>query len=223
MLVLLIEDNRNLAANMIEYLEEDGFECDYAETGLFGQQLALQHRYDVIILDLNLPDINGIELCQNLRQQGQTLPIILLTAQDSLEHKLNGFDAGSDDYLVKPIAMAELSARLEVINKRQSNHHSSVLSIGDLSVDLNRRDVTRAGQNIQLTRACYEILVLLMQTSPNVVTKEQICQRIWHGNSPDSDALKSHIYQLRKQVDRPFEQALICTVRGVGLVLKSTS
>lgn len=220
MLVLLIEDNRDLASNMIEYLEDEGFACDYAQTGGFGQELALKQHYDAIILDINLPEIDGLTLCHSLRARGKSLPIIMLTARDSLDNKLEGFNAGADDYLVKPFALAELCARLTALSRRNLPQ-LGLLKMADLTVDLDSRQVSRNHKSIKLTKACWELLVMLMQTSPKVVTRAQMEQKIWHGDPPDSDSLKSHIYQLRKHIDRPFDQELIQTVRGVGLVMKA--
>ena len=222
MLVLLIEDNRNLAANIIEYLAEDGHECDYAATGNLGLELALKQTYDAIILDINLPDTTGIKLCQTLRAQGKSLPIIMLTARDTLENKLEGFNAGADDYLVKPFAMAELSARINALARCNTTSWGQ-LQVADLTLDLDSREVTRGNSPIQLSKACWEILVMLMQASPKVVTREQMEQKVWQGSPPESDSLKSHIYQLRQNIDKPFEHKLISTVRGVGLVLAASA
>lgn len=219
MLVLLIEDNRDLAANMIEYLEDEQFEVDYAQSGTFGLEQALKNLYDVVVLDINLPDIDGFSVCQQLRKHGKSLPIIMLTAKDALEHKLQGFNAGADDYLVKPFAMAELSARLYALSRRRLPQLAQ-LQVADLTVDLDNRTVMRDQQPIHLPKACFELLVLLMQASPKVIHRRQMEQLLWQGDTPDSDALKSHIYQLRKHIDKPFASDLLHTVRGVGLVLK---
>lgn len=219
MLLLLIEDNRDLAANIIEYLEEEQFDCDYADCARLGLALALKNPYDGIILDINLPDKDGFQLCRELRKQGLSLPVLMLTAKDALEHKLEGFSAGTDDYLVKPFAMAELCARLNALSKRNRSQLGQ-LQIADLKVDLDTHTVIRAQQPIQLPKACFELLVLLMQASPKVIARSQMEQFLWQGNVPDSDVLKSHIYQLRKNIDKPFSNDLIHTVRGVGLVIK---
>lgn len=223
MLVLLVEDNRVLAANMIEYLEAYGFECDYADNGNLGLKLALEQRFDVILLDIMMPGMDGINLCSAIRENGISTPVLMMTAKGNLEDKLEGFDVGANDYLVKPFQLPELVARLKVLSSYQQTYPqkcNTKLSIADLTMNTAEYKVTRAGQEIALSKAGWLILELLMKASPNVVTKSQIQSVLWPDELPNSDALKSHIYQLRQQIDKPFSSALISTVRGVGLVLK---
>ncbi|GHB59139.1 DNA-binding response regulator [Psychrosphaera saromensis] len=231
MLVLLVEDNRVLAANIIEYLEAYGFECDYADNGNLGLTLAREQRFDVILLDIMLPGMDGINLCSAIRDHGISTPIIMMTAKGTLEDKLEGFDVGANDYLVKPFQLPELVARLKVLSSYQQSYHQNTgypqkgntqLSVGDLTMDTAEYKVNRAGQEIVLSKAGWQILELLIKASPNVVTKSEIQRVLWPDELPNSDALKSHIYQLRQQVDKPFSSALISTVRGVGLVLKKS-
>ncbi|KGJ92864.1 response regulator transcription factor [Colwellia psychrerythraea] len=219
MLVLVIEDNRTLAANIIEYLESHNFECDYASNGHLGLQLAKKHSFNAIILDIMLPGKDGMTLCKSLRDAGVKTPVIMLTARDTLEDKLQGFTAGADDYLIKPFALAELLARVEVLIKRTANVNVA-LTFADLSMNIDLRTVSRAGHVIELNKVSWQILEALLKASPKVITRQDIEQIIWQDQLPDSDALKSHIYKLRQLVDKPFEQALIQTVRGVGLILK---
>ncbi|GLS91118.1 DNA-binding response regulator [Psychromonas marina] len=220
MIVLVVEDNRTLAGNISEFLEAHGFECDYADNGNLGLRLAMTQAFNVIILDLMLPGKDGMSICTELRNSGITTPILMLTARDSLEDKLQGFNAGADDYLVKPFDLPELVARVKALSKRV-NKQENKLVVNDLSMEVDLRIVTRAGQRIELNNACWKILEALMRTYPKVVTRQQIEQVVWPDQLPDSDVLKSHIYKLRQQVDKPFDSPLIQTVRGVGLVLGS--
>lgn len=219
MLILIIEDNRPLASNIIEYLESEGFDCDYAERGDHGLELASNGNYDAIILDIMLPKLNGLQLCQKLRESANNTPVLMLTARDTLEDKLQGFDKGADDYLVKPFDLPELVARIKVM-LRHRHHVSECLQLGDLSMDIARHKVTRNGVPIDINPVCWKILEALLRVSPDVLSRQKIEQLIWQDQPPDSDALKSHIYQLRKAIDKPFTSALIHTVRGVGIVLK---
>lgn len=219
MLVLVVEDNRALASNIIEYLEAYGYECDYADNGSLGLKLAKNQAFNAIVLDIMLPEKDGMSLCSELREAGINTPVLMLTARDTLEDKLEGFKAGTDDYLVKPFDLPELVARIQVLTKRTSKSDTK-LKVSDLIMDIGLREVTRSGQPIALNKARWNILELLMRTYPQVVTRQQIEESIWPDQLPDSDVLKSHIYKLRQAVDKPFDTQLIQTIRGVGLVLK---
>ncbi len=168
--VLLIEDDKDLAEAISDYMELDGFEFDFAYNGLSGHKLALNHPYDIILTDLNMPKMDGIDVCQSLRDKGVTTPILMLTARDTLSDKLMGFAAGSDDYLVKPFAMDELKVRLLALARR-SKGVVTRLSIGDLVVDLDKHQATRSGQPLKMPPVCWRMLVCLMQNSPNIVRK----------------------------------------------------
>lgn len=224
MAILVVEDNRALASNIIEFLEAHGFECDYADNGKLGLKLAIENTFDVIILDIMLPGLDGLQVCQSLRNQGFFTPVLMLTARDSLEDKLKGFDVGTDDYLVKPFDLPELVVRLKVLAKRVTkNRDQSQLMIGDLVMDRESHQVWRGTQEIKLNNSCWKILEALLLNSPKVVTRQQMEALIWPDELPDSDVLKSHIYKLRQLVDKPFKQTLIETVRSVGIVIKETN
>ncbi len=220
MLLLLVEDNRQLAANMIEFLEAEGFDCDYAERGDHGLALARSQTFDAIVLDLMLPGLDGLTLCNQLRAEGVSTPVLMLTARDALDDKLEGFDAGADDYLVKPFALPELVARLRALNKRR-NEPEQVLEVGDLRADLRAHLAERAGQPIQLNPSCWTLLVTLMRASPAVLSREALESAVWGDAVPDSDALRSHLYQLRKAIDKPFDKPLLHTLRHVGVALRA--
>lgn len=220
MLTLVVEDNRKLASNIVEYLEGEGFECDYAERGDHALALALEQPFDVIVLDIMLPGIDGLTVCERLRSQGIATPILMLTARDTLDDKLQGFRVGTDDYLVKPFALPELVARLRALVNRKSEP-SRLLQVGDLTADLRTRMVERDGRPIQLNPTCWELLITLMRASPAVVSREQLESSVWGDRVPDSDALRSHLYQLRKAIDKPFDRPLLHTFRHVGVALRS--
>ena len=219
LLVLLVEDNRQLAANIIEYFEGDDIECDYAERGDHGLQLAQQEQFDAIILDINLPGLDGLSICQQLRAEGDNTPILMLTARELLEHKLQGFNLGADDYLVKPFDLPELvvrrksRGRLAVTGKAQ-------LSIADLTLDLTLKTAVRQGKLLNLQPKGWALLVALAKASPAPLSRQVLEQVIWQDGVPDSDVLKSHIYQLRQVIDKPFNSPLLHTLKNVGLVLK---
>lgn len=219
---LIIEDNNDIAANIGDYLGTLGHIVDFAWDGISGMHLALTQQWDAIVLDIMLPGMDGLTLCRNLRDANPSnrTPILMLTARDTLTDKLAGFDAGTDDYLVKPFAMEELAARLRALIARNQPQDTGVIQIGDLIVNKAAVHVTRNGVEIQLNRACLKILTLLVEAYPNVVRRQEIEQQLWHDEPPDSDALRSHIYQLRSKLDKPFTYPLIHTVHGIGFQLR---
>lgn len=219
MLVLLVEDNRLLANNVIQYLALKGIECDYAENIAQAEQRLQDQKFDVIVLDLNLPDGDGIVACARWKAQCIHTPVIMLTARSHLDDRLNGFEAGADDYLIKPFAMEELVARLKVLAQRRAP--TSNLTIGDLSIDFSTHEATRQGQLLPLSPTGWQILSLLARRSPETVEKVEIERIVWPDSPPDSDCLRAHIHLLRKIVDKPFGSELLHTIRGVGLSLRA--
>lgn len=217
---LLVEDNVSLAQTVIAYFDLEGIDCDYASNGSQGLELALLNDYQVILLDINLPRINGLEVCEMIRKQGVDIPVMMLTARDSLEDKLAGFDAGTDDYLVKPFELRELVARVKALFNRRSLH-SMKLEVGPLVMDLSLKTICREGQKLKLTPTCWKLLEILMRGSPNVVSREKMQNAIWtEPDLPDSNVLKVHLYKLRQQVDKPFSIKLIQTVSSHGVVIR---
>ena len=215
--VLLIEDHRDIAEMIYDYLESEGYAVDYADSGDAGLNFGSENHYDAIVLDVMLPGIDGYEVCRRLREESRVeAPVLMLTARDTLEDKLSGFESGADDYLVKPFDLEELGARLKALLRRQRRVDDDSLSVGDLTIDLKTHKVTRAGKTLTLTPIGKKILITLMQASPGVVDRKAIERSVWGDVPPDSDALRSHLYNLRKVVDRPFETALIHTVQGAG-------
>lgn len=218
--ILIIEDDSDLAANLYDYLEAKGHTADAAGDGVTGLHLAITHDYDVIIMDVNMPGMNGLAACRKLREEaGKQTPVLMLTAKDTLNDKLAGFESGADDYLVKPFALQELLARLTALSKRRHKESAQVMQVADLSFNPNTLEVRRADQVISLTPTGLKILELLMRKSPNVVTRQEIENFIWKDSPPDSDALRAHIHTLRNAVDHPFGKPLIHTLHGIGFKL----
>lgn len=212
---LLVEDDLDLATALIDYMSLEDIDCDYAADGQVGYNLIMSNRYDVIILDLNLPKIEGLAVCERIRNNGVETPVLMLTARDTLDDKLEGFSRGADDYLVKPFAMEELLVRMKVLAKRRSGQVSK-LTIADLELDLSHRQATRAGVLLKLSPISLKILEVLMREYPSAVSREKIVQIVWGDEQPDSNSLKVHIFNLRKQVDQNGWEPLIQTIAGFG-------
>ncbi len=215
--ILLIEDNRDLARNLFDYFEAKGYTMDLAGDGISGLHLAASNPYDVLILDLMLPGMDGLTLCERLREAGKRTPVLMLTARDSLEDKIAGLEAGADDYVVKPFAMREVEARLRALVRRaQVREGASLLQVGDLSFDPDTLKVARGGRAVELPPIPLKILELLMRASPRVLPREELERGIWGDSPPDSDALRAHLHILRNAVDKDADRPLIRTLRGIG-------
>lgn len=222
--ILLVEDQAELAASIIDFLESQGHRLDYAADGRQGLNLALAGAYDVVLLDLRLPRIDGLEVCRQLRATSdRPIPILMLTARDTLDDKIAGFDAGADDYLTKPFALEELLLRCNALGRRHALHETHLLSVGDLTIDRRQRTAVRAGQPLQLHHTPFDILVALAEAHPAVITRSELADRIWGDEPPASDALATHIYSLRQALDRPFDTPMLKTLHGVGFRLEAAS
>ena len=217
-LVLLIEDNRNISEMVGEFLESRGFGVDYAADGLDGFRLASENSYDVIVLDLMLPGIDGIEVCRKLRQDAKkSTPVLMLTARDTIEDKVTGLDAGADDYLVKPFEVKELEARVRALIRRDRRQVSQeVFRVGELVLDTATLRLTRNSKDLQVSPIGLKLLTILMRESPRVVSRRDIEREVWGDMLPDSDTLRSHLYNLRKVIDKPFEKTLLHTIHSAG-------
>jgi DNA-binding response OmpR family regulator len=216
---LVIEDNYDLAANLVDFLEAKGHAVDAAADGITGLHYGIVNDYDVIILDLILPGLDGLTLCRKLREEaGKVTPVLMLTARDQLEDKIAGLDAGADDYVVKPFALREVEARLRALARRGRDQqaHASVLTVADLVFDTGTMRLTRAGRRIDLSPIPLRILEILMRASPRLVRREELERGVWGYEPPDSDALRSHIHLLRAAIDRDADTPLLHTQRGVG-------
>lgn len=219
--ILIIDDDAELAAAMAEFLELKGAECDFAYHGATGLNLACEHDFDVIVLDLMLPKINGFGVCQQLRERGCDTPVLMLTACDTHEEQLEGFNVGVDDYVVKPCSMPLLWARLQVLYKRNNPLYlKDILSVGDLTLYLKEHRACRAGDELKLTPTGWKILALLMRKSPNVVTRAELEDHLWPDGNVDTGNFNVQLHQLRKSVDKPYNRSLIHTLVGVGLTLR---
>lgn len=219
--ILLIEDQAELAASVIDFLEAAGHRLDYAADGRRGLDLALAESFDVLLLDLHLPRMDGLEVCRRLRERADRhLPVLMLTARDTLEDKVVGFETGADDYLTKPFALEELLLRCNALGRRHSSPDRQVLTLGELAIDRARRTASRAGQPLELHQTPFEILVALAEAHPAVITRSELADRIWGDDPPESDALATHVYNLRQVLDRPFATPMLRTMHGVGFRLE---
>ena len=217
--VLIIEDNASLAANIYEYLEACGHTADAAPDGESGLGLLALHRYDAVVLDWMMPRLDGMAMLERLRGGLKSrVPVIVITAKDQLENKLQGFMTGADDYVVKPVALAELEIRLRVLVQRTrlAREEAQVLEVADLRFDLGALEVTRAGKPVAMTPVRRRLLEYLMRKSPNLVRREELEALIWNERVPDNDVLRSHMHMLRKAVDGGAAHKLIKTVAGTG-------
>ena len=218
--LLLIEDQPDLAANLIDFLEAGGHIVDYARDGREGLRRALAERYDVVLLDLQLPRLDGIDVCRQLRTKADRhVPVLMLTARDTLEDKSVGFAAGADDYLPKPFALEEVLMRCRALSRRHQLHLGHVVEVGPIRVDKRQGKAWRDEMPLDLHHTPLEILVALVEAHPAVVTRSELSDRIWGDDPPDGGALSAHIYNLRQGLDKPFSTALLRTVHGVGFLL----
>ncbi len=218
MKILVIEDNRDIAANLAEYFEPLGHVLDFAEDGLAGLQLAISISFDAIILDVMLPGLDGFGVAKKLRQEhGINTPIIMLTARDQLDDKLEGFASGVDDYLVKPFSIKELEARLLILDKHgPAQSVESALAVDQLNFNPTTFSANRCEAALELNPIQRKILHHLMRHTDRVVTREELELIIWGHDVPDKDILRSHIYSLRSIIDKPFDYPLLHTIHGTG-------
>lgn len=217
MRILVIEDNRDILANVLDYLTLKGYGVDCAQDGVSGLHLACTGHYDLIVLDIMLPGMDGYMVCQRLREDARNeAPILMLTARDTLDDRLKGLHCGADDYLVKPFALAELVARIEAILRRSRGGRKHRLQVADLVYDRDTLEITRAGASLRLNPLTMKLLEVLMQKSPHVVRREVLEESLWGDDCPDSDSLRSHIHQLRQAIDKPFSTPLLHTLHGIG-------
>ena len=221
MRVLVIEDEVKTAAFLRKGLKEEGYTADVAHRGDEGLNLALSREYDLIILDVMLPGLDGWEVIKKIRSTHRDTPVLFLTARDAVQDRIKGLELGADDYLVKPFAFSELLARMHTILRRGPVRTEEKIRIADLEIDLMAHRVTRGGQRIDITPKEFALLSLLARRSGEVLTRTRIAERIWDIDfERDSNVVDVHMRRLRAKVDDPFEQKLIHTVRGVGYVLE---
>ncbi len=216
--VLIVEDHADIAEMVGAYLEDRDYVVDYAADGVTGLHLAVTNNYDAIVLDVMLPGMDGLEICSKVREEARNdVPIMMLTARDTLDDKVTGLDRGADDYLVKPFAIQELEARVRSLIRRHSGDiKKEILRVGDLTIDTSTLKVTRADKELLITPIGLKILSVLMRASPAVVSRRELERQVWGDILPDSDTLRSHLYNLRKVVDKPFDKNILLTVQGSG-------
>lgn len=222
MRILIIEDEKKVAKALKEGLERENFETKTAYNGEEGFFLINSERFDLIILDLNLPGRDGIEVLKTMRQSGKITPVLILTARDSVDSKVTGFETGADDYLVKPFAFPELVARIRALARRGNADQEMFLTLGDLEVDLITRKVVRNKRTIQLTAKEFELLDYFLRNKNKIVSREMLGKEVWNDigrATPLDNVIDVHITHLRKKLDDPFPKTILHTLRGVGFML----
>lgn len=223
MQLLIVEDDVSLSKSLQRGLRESGHECTVSRTGSNGLTLALSQQYDVVLLDLMLPDMQGLDLLKRIRSQGMRTPVIILTARGAVDDRVAGLNAGADDYLVKPFDFSELQARVSAVCRRAMHRPSSEMIVGPLRLDLTTRRVTRDGKEVDLTPTEFSLLEFLMRYAGQVVTRKMLCEQLWEADWEGmTNVIEVHINRLRSKVDRGFGDALIQTVRGRGYALRAS-
>ena len=222
MKILIIEDETKTGNYLKQGLTEAGFVADIARDGMDGVHLALTEAYDLVVLDVMLPGLDGWRVLQEIRRAGRDLPVLFLTARDHVEDRVKGLDLGADDYLVKPFAFSELLARVRTLLRRGKAMETEVLRAADLELDLRRRRVTRAGKRIDLTAKEFALLELLLRRQGEVLPRSLIASQVWGLNfDSDTNVIEVAVRRLRSKIDDDFEPKLIKTVRGMGYVLET--
>ena len=216
MRLLLVEDHVPLADELLAGLQRQGYAVDWLADGRDAVYQGSSEPYDLIILDLGLPGVPGLEVLAQWRAGGLSTPVLILTARDSWAERIEGLKAGADDYLIKPFALSELAARVEAVMRRAQGGGRRALQVGDLSYDLDTLEVTREGKLLKLNPVGLKLLAVLMQKSPHVLRREILEEALWGDDCPDSESLRSHVHQLRQVIDKPFAKPLLQTVHGVG-------
>ena len=215
--ILLVEDDSSLAGSLADYLSERSYEIDFAFNGLSCIELARRNEYAVIIMDVSMPMLDGLSACHRLRHDHRVdTPVIFLTARDTLDDKIAGYQSGGDDYLVKPFAPRELVCRIEALRKRQRTNHSVDKSIGRLNIHPRRLQVSHDGQTLDVHAVQMQILMLLANAAPDIVSKRALEAELWPDETPQSNPLRTHVYRLRRQLSEKFGHDFIDTVHGKG-------
>jgi two-component system, OmpR family, response regulator len=223
MRVLVVEDEARMASILKRALEEEGHAVDVAADGTDGLWLATENPYGAIVLDVMLPDFDGFELCRRIRDKGQWVPVIMLTARDSVGDRVRGLDAGADDYLVKPFSLAELAARLRALARRDDRPRPAILAEGDLSLDPAAKRAWRAGTELRLSPKEFALLELFLRHPGDVLTRSQIIEAVWDfAYDGGSNVVDQYVNYLRRKIDTPFGRQDIETIRGMGYRLRAS-
>lgn len=221
MRILVVEDNKRLSDSLRRTLEDDGYAIDIAHDGLDGEEMALMGAYDIIVLDIMLPEKDGLAVCRDLRNRRINTPVLMLTARDALDDRVSGLDSGADDYLVKPFEVDELRARIRALLRRESSSKSPILEVGNLTLDPATHAVERAGQPIELTAKEYSLLEYFMRHPNYLISREMIESNLWsYDHVVSSNVVDVYIRRLRRKIDDPHEIKLFETVRGAGYRLR---
>jgi DNA-binding response OmpR family regulator len=220
--ILLAEDDLRLGRAIKRVFEEEGYDVIVATDGTQAVSAATNgHAIDVIILDVVLPDISGLDVCRRLRTEGVDTPVLMITGQSEVEDRVQGLDAGADDYMVKPFAVAELLARVRALTRRSQRHGPSQLSAGDLTLDIARHSAVRGGRHIELTVKEFQLLELLLRHQGEVLSRQKILDQVWqYDRQFASNVVDIYVHYLRNKVDKGFSPQIIHTVRGIGYTLR---
>jgi two-component system copper resistance phosphate regulon response regulator CusR len=223
MKILIVEDEQKTGDYLKQGLSEAGFVADLVRDGVDGRHLALTDDYDLVVLDVMLPGLDGWQVLREIRQAGRHMPVLFLTARDQVEDRVKGLELGADDYLVKPFAFSELLARVRTLLRRGKSKEPELLQVADLDLDLLRRRVTRAGKRIDLTAKEFALLELLLRRQGEVLPRSLIASQVWDMNfDSDTNVIEVAMRRLRAKIDDDFEPKLIRTVRGMGYVLENS-
>ncbi|MBU1820637.1 MAG: response regulator transcription factor [Bacteroidetes bacterium] len=221
MKVLLVEDEERMVSFIRKGISAEGYDIQVAFDGRMGLSLFRKDSYDIIILDINLPQINGFELCRLIRSENETVPVLMLTALDSLADKADGFNAGADDYLAKPFEFQELLLRIRALTRRNGPKQKQMLRLADLELNLDAKTVTRAGQRIDLTTREYSLMEYFMLNKGKIISRVDISERVWNLNfDSNTNVIDVYISYLRKKIDKDFSPKLLHTIVGMGYVLR---
>lgn len=218
--LLIVEDDTALASSIIEWFELDGHSCDFAADGRAALALMSHADFDVVLLDVSLPHIDGLEVARRMRKLGNTTPILMLTARDAIEDRVTGLDAGADDYVIKPFALVEVAARVRVLSRRRTGEVQR-LCVGSLELLIDEHRVRREGREIELSPIAWRLLETLARSSPNTVDRGTLSFAVWGDDPPQAENLKVQMFKLRKVIDKPFSTSIIETVKGLGYRLRA--
>lgn len=221
--VLVVEDDRKISDFIVQGLRQEGYAVDVADNGIDAFQMAMAASYDAAVVDVMLPRMNGLDVIQDLRREGNLTPVLILSARNSVDDRIKGLQSGGDDYLVKPFSFAELIARLQALVRRATaTAEPTTLSVADLTLDLIRRTATRSGQQIELQPREFALLEYLVRNRGKIVSKTMIMDQVWgYDFDPSTNVVESRISRLRDKIDRDFDTALIKTIRGAGYVIRA--